>query len=167
MQEELYKYKTANNNKSTDVNYTTDGNGRQGITDDKGITNWGGYRTKGNEFIDGIFGGLPVSLENPAHKKLFEEGKLVFKDGKLRIKGNTVAKDLFGVSQDWGDFWEINDSVIQNAIPGIKQDGEYWEIPYDNKPLPQQTTGASSSINPAFKVNGGATAVPANAKDVL
>ena len=152
-------------NKTTNVNYNypvKDATGKTiGLTNNEGVTDWGGYRTKGSEFVDGSFGGLPVSLANPSHKKLFEEGKLVFKDGKLRIKGNTVAKDLFGVSQSWGDFWEINDSVIEKAIPGIKQDGEYWEIPYDNKPLPQQSAGSGGSGAPFFNgvapATGGST----------
>lgn len=156
-------FQKANNNKTTDVTYTSDSNGKQGITDSKGVTDWGGYRTKGNEFIDGVFGGLPVSLENPAHKKLFEEGKVVFKNGKLRIKGNTVVKNLFGVSQSWDDFWQINDSVIEKAIPGIKKDGEYWEVPYDNKALPAPPATNSDIIIP--KREG--TKIPADAAKVL
>lgn len=147
MMDAAMQWKMADNNKTTNVNYTTDISGRRGVTDDKGITNWGGYRTKGSEFVDGMFGGLPVSLENPAHKELFKEQIVVFKDGKLRIKGNDAVKKLFGVSQSWSDFWEINDSAVKNAIPGITKDGEYWVINSDNTPLPQQTNTSGGYFN--------------------
>lgn len=100
--------------------------------------------------------------------------EMINNKGYLKIKGNNDdnLEWLFGKYPGFGSWWE-NDSVegfqdYEGKPAGTKYEGGYLYIPQDNVALPQGgTTNSPSNINPAFKVNGGATAVPANAKDVL
>lgn len=169
MEDKLYNYKTANNNKSTSVTYTTDKNGNTiGVTDKQGVTNWGTHRTdKEGNFLDGTYGGRVLTRE-----QLEAAGATIHDDGSIDIEQSKLIKLIPAITSKGNKlnsnnikafFGDANATMIEDTWGT----DNLWTIK-GKGPLPQNTTGNSSSnVNPKFRNNTGTSSVPKNAKDAL
>lgn len=141
MMDAAMQWKLADNNKTTNVNYTTDG---RGIIDKDGSINYGGYGiNKDNTWAWGIYGGNQIKRDQI--KDEIESGTVIpQEDGSLKITDDASVMKIFGIKSTWGSF---DSGDIKTAIPGAKKVGGSWIIPKDNVALPQQTNTSGGYFN--------------------
>jgi hypothetical protein len=167
-------WKTADNNKTTVVDYRTDSAGKQGIVDKDGNVNYGGYWTTNKDGKDTWAGGIYGKKRIEAayiESKLKDNIIQPQADGSIKLDmsdGDVLT--FFGISptSNWG-FGNWNSDDIKQNIPNAKKEGNYWIIPPDDIGVPQ-TSGANNNNDPVpVKINSStkSTTVPADAAKVL
>lgn len=168
------QWKTADNNKTTVVDYRTDSAGKQGIVDKDGNVNYGGYWTTNKDGKDtwagGIYGKKRIEAKY-IESKLKDNIIQPQADGSIKLDmTDSDVLIFFGISptSNWGfGNWDSDD--IKQNIPNAKKEGNYWIIPPDNIGVPQ-TSGANNNNDPVpVKINSStkSTTVPADAAKVL
>ena len=168
------QWKTADNNKTTDVNYKYDSNGKQGVVDKDGNVNYGSYWTTNKDGKDtwagGIYGKKRIEAKN-IESKLKNNIIQPQADGsiKLDMSDGDVLK-FFGISptSNWGfGNWDSDD--IKQNIPLAKKEGNYWIIPPDDIGIPQKSSINNNNDIVPIKTNSSteSTTVPADAAKVL
>ena len=161
-------WKTADNNKTTVVDYRTDSAGKQGIVDKDGNVNYGGYWTTNKDGKDtwagGIYGKKRIEAAN-IESKLKDNIIQPQADGsiKLDMTDSDVLK-FFGISptSNWGfGNWDSDD--IKQNIPNAKKEGNYWIIPPDD--VKMQAPANSTTGTTFFKPGATPTAPPTSGKN--
>jgi hypothetical protein len=149
------------NTKESTVNYTTDSAGRQGATDSKGVTNYGGYKTDSKGWLGGTYGGKYIEAKY-IKDDLEKNSILPQADGSLKINGTDKVMKLFGIeaTSNWG-FGNWDEDDIKKAIPNAKQEGTYWIIPPDDIALPTATENSGEFFAPQ-NASGSTTISPNN-----
>lgn len=163
-------FQTANNNKTTDVNYTYPVKDAAGntiaITNKEGITDYGSHRVdKDKKFIDGTYGGRVLTREQleAAGATIHDDGSIDIKQSKLvnlipaiSSKGNILNSN--NIKEFFGD---TNATMIKDAWGLSGQADNLWTIK-GKGPLPQQQTaqGGASGVpfyKPTTPAIGGST----------
>jgi hypothetical protein len=158
MMDAAMQWKMADNNKTTNVNYTTDG---KGIIDKDGSINYGGYGiNKDNTWAWGIYGNNQIKRDQI--KDEIESGAVIPQgDGSLKIIDDATVMKIFGIEATWGN---SDSGDIKAALPGAKKVGGSWIIPKDNVALPQQTNTFDSYFNSPSSGSPATGGLPSYAK---
>ena len=189
------QWKTADNNKSTDVNYKYDGNGKvEGVVQADKSVDYGGRTVDkdgvtvtaivlGGETYKVVGGsgkdkdkvvGLPTGVTAYLVEKEYPPGT---KRGFLKLKGDDTAARNWVYAKYGEDYGKltINDDLMDFPTKGKAPEGTHWGddgylyVPQDNVALktPPAPSSNSGIVVPKIGASTGVTSVKPGAKDSL